>query len=320
MELISVIIPVFKVEKYLEYCIESIRNQTYKHLEIILVDDGSPDACPGICDKYASIDSRIRVLHKKNGGLSDARNAGLRVAKGSYVSFIDSDDWVELDFFEKLIKESKVNNADIVASNVVMIWENGHSQYLIKPNNCILDNYQAYRSIIIEDKLKQPVWYKLYKRNVIKDFFPKGKIHEDVYWSYQTIANANRVSIISSTNYYYRQRENSIMFATYSKRNIDEIEAQVNRILFTKRHYPNLYNEACVSFMFSLLNHGKKTIKFLTKEEKENTIVYLKELYHMYFPPRKTRKLLKITHKLWLVLGFYNFKLCCKVRELLKIG
>lgn len=320
MELVSVIIPVFKVEKYLNCCIESIRNQTYRNLEIILVDDGSPDTCPELCDRYACMDSRIKVIHKENGGLSDARNAGLRVAKGEYISFIDSDDWVELDFFDKLVNESKLSNADIVASNAVMVWNDGKSKYLVEPNECILDNYQAYRSIILEDKLKQPVWYKLYKRSIIKDFFPVGKIHEDVYWSYKTIANANKVSIINSTNYYYRQRENSIMFTTYSKRNLDGIDAQITRIAFTKQQYSDLFEKACVTLLFSIMDHAKKAYKYLNKEEKKEVIIYLKNTYHTYFLPRKSRKTLKITHKFWIILGYYNLKLCCMTREWLGIG
>lgn len=104
---ISIIVPVYKVEQYLERCVKSLINQTYKNIEIILVDDGSPDQCPKMCDDYASEDSRIKVIHKKNGGLSDARNAGLDAATGEFIAFVDSDDWVEIDFIETLCKMQK---------------------------------------------------------------------------------------------------------------------------------------------------------------------------------------------------------------------
>ena len=123
--LISVIVPIYNVEKYLERCVESIINQTYKNLEIILVDDGSPDNCPQMCDDYAKKDSRIKVVHKKNGGLSDARNAGMKVATGEYVSFIDSDDYISLDFYETLLETIVDNDSDIVECSVVKFYENG---------------------------------------------------------------------------------------------------------------------------------------------------------------------------------------------------
>ena len=112
-ELISVIVPIYKVEDYLDRCIQSLVNQTYKNLEIILVDDGSPDDCPRICDEWEKRDQRIKVIHKENGGLSDARNAGMKVMVGAYVSYIDSDDWIAQDMYQKMINAIKKNNADI---------------------------------------------------------------------------------------------------------------------------------------------------------------------------------------------------------------
>ena len=121
--LISVIVPIYNVEKYLDRCVGSIINQTYKNLEIILVDDGSPDNCPQMCDDYAKKDSRIKVVHKENGGLSDARNAGMKVATGEYVSFIDSDDYISLDFYETLLETIVDNDSDIVECSVVKFYE-----------------------------------------------------------------------------------------------------------------------------------------------------------------------------------------------------
>ena len=122
--LISVIVPIYNVEKYLQKCVDSIINQTYKNLEIILVDDGSPDNCPKMCDDYAEKDSRIKVVHKENGGLSDARNVGMEVATGEYVSFIDSDDYISLDFYETLLETIVDNDSDVVECGVVKFYEN----------------------------------------------------------------------------------------------------------------------------------------------------------------------------------------------------
>ena len=129
MALISVIIPVYKVEEYLENCIQSVIKQTVSDLEIILVDDGSPDQCPEICDLWADKDSRIKVIHKENGGLSDARNAGMKVATGEYVSFIDSDDYISLDFYETLLETIVDNDSDIVECGVVKFYEDNNFHF-----------------------------------------------------------------------------------------------------------------------------------------------------------------------------------------------
>lgn len=133
--LISVIVPIYNVEKYLARCVDSIVNQTYKNLEIILVDDGSPDRCPKMCDDYAEKDSRIKVVHKKNGGLSDARNAGMAVATGEYISFIDSDDYVSDDFFECLLDVMNKENSDIAECSVVKLYEDGHLEQYTDTKN-----------------------------------------------------------------------------------------------------------------------------------------------------------------------------------------
>ena len=120
---ISVIIPVYKVEEYINRCIKSVVNQTYDNLEIILVDDGSPDNCPVICDKWAEKDSRIKVIHKNNGGLSDARNMGMKIASGELIGFIDSDDWISKEMYQLLYENMKENESDISACGVKMVWE-----------------------------------------------------------------------------------------------------------------------------------------------------------------------------------------------------
>ena len=164
MELISIVVPVYKVEPYLDKCISSIVNQTYKNLEIILVDDGSPDNCPAMCDAWAEKDNRIRVIHKPNGGLSDARNAGMYVATGELMAFVDSDDWIAPDMYEQLYRRLTEDGSDIAACGVQMVWgDNTLPRMLTRPGNRILSRDEAMQAIIEETWLKQPVWYKLYK-------------------------------------------------------------------------------------------------------------------------------------------------------------
>ena len=211
--LISIIVPIYKVEKYLCRCVDSILNQTYVNLEIILVDDGSPDDCPQICDDYAEKDNRIKVIHKENGGLSDARNAGMEIAKGKYISFIDSDDYVSLDFFETLYNTIITENSDIVECSVVKFYENNHFDSI--SDDFSVRNFSTVgglSALISETLFHQHVWNKLYKSELVLDIpFAVGKLNEDEFWTYQVFGRAKRISRINKTMYFYFQRSNSIM-------------------------------------------------------------------------------------------------------------
>ena len=182
-ELISVIVPIYKVEAYLERCIGSIVNQTYKNLEIILVDDGSPDSCPDICDAWKEKDDRIKVIHKKNGGLSDARNAGMQIMAGTYISYIDSDDWVANDMYEKMMYAIKKNDADICEcqfEKTAGIVKSNKEQQTDKVT--ILKKEEALKAVV-EEKINPVVWNKIYKREIVDQlYFEKGKYNEDEFW------------------------------------------------------------------------------------------------------------------------------------------
>ena len=166
--LISIIVPVYKVEKYLKRCVKSIVNQTYKNLEIILIEDGSPDQCPYMCEEWSKRDPRIKVIHKQNGGLSDARNEGLKISTGEFIGFVDSDDWIAPEMYERLLNAIIADQSDIAQCNVKMVWENNlHSRILLQPNKCVLKRDEAQLELLNESKLKQPVWNKLYRKNII---------------------------------------------------------------------------------------------------------------------------------------------------------
>ena len=168
-----------------------------------MVDDGSPDSCPQICEEYRKKDSRIKVIHKQNGGLSDARNAGMAVATGELMAFVDSDDWIALDMYAHLYQRLSEDNSDIAACGVQMVWEDKTlSRMLTREGNCVLNQEEAMRAIIEESWLKQPVWYKLYKTALVRDIlFPKGKYHEDVFWIYQAVGRAQNVSVSDRIGY-----------------------------------------------------------------------------------------------------------------------
>lgn len=210
--LVSIIVPIYKVEPYLRRCLDSIVNQTYTNLEVILVDDGSPDNCPQICDEYAVKDRRIVVIHKKNGGLSDARNAGLDICKGEYVSFVDSDDWVNEEYIEKLISIITKERADIA------IGENIQANQAIQEQNVkaitkTISSKEALIHLFSQYHIAFTVsWGKIYKRHLFSALrFPVGKFHEDEFTTYILLNNAKKIAYTSQILYFYFQRPNSIM-------------------------------------------------------------------------------------------------------------
>ena len=246
-QLVSIIIPVYNVERYLKKCIDSVINQTYANLEIILVDDGSPDGCGDICDDYAKKDKRIRVIHKVNGGLSDARNAGIDAATGDYIAFVDSDDYVASDYAELLYKACIEANADISCCSYYRVY--GQKKIKApKPSTIIgLTNIEALRDIFLANSLCEVMtWNKLYRRSLFTDNdirFPVGKVHEDNYTTYKLFYFANKVQFIGTPRYFYLQRSESIMGRQFDKVRLDALEAVSEAANFMKLHQVRIENE-----------------------------------------------------------------------------
>ena len=215
--LISVIIPIYKVEKYLNRCINSILEQDYKNLQIILINDGSPDKCPIICDAYAKKDNRINVIHKSNGGLSDARNAGIKSAKGEYIVFVDSDDYVDKSYISQLYYLLQKYKADISICGYTEVLENSsriHS-YSKNYNEKIINKSDAMKEAILSNKgFFIVAWNKLYKRSIFLNnmiLFPKGKINEDNFINYKLYFYAKKIVYTDQPLYHYVKRSDSIM-------------------------------------------------------------------------------------------------------------
>ncbi len=312
-ELISVIVPVYKVEEYLDRCVASIVGQSYTNLEIILIDDGSPDACPAMCDAWAERDSRIKVIHKENGGLSDARNAGLAAATGEYIGFVDSDDYIAPSMYGELMSHLTDTGSDIAACGVNMVWEDGKSASLTPEGSHILDNNAAMEAIVKESLLKQPVWYKLYRHATIDGItFEKGKRHEDVFWSYQPIARAKRVCIFDTALYFYRQRTGSIMSEGFSAGRLDALEAMEKRLVFLKDNYPELVDCAQNSIYFFSMYLMQSALRSHAPEKIMSEIeAYAKK--HTLSPD-------SLTDRLWKALAKVSFRGTCRIRNAIGVG
>lgn len=221
---ISIIVPVYKVEKYLSKCVDSILAQTFTDFELILVDDGSPDSCGKICDEYALKDSRIKVIHKENGGLSDARNAGIAVAKGEYLGFVDSDDYIAPDMYELLYRLIRENDADISICDAVLVDEETEVNYVDSEKKYILERESALKEMIFKRLFAVNAWNKLYKKELFSDtLYPKGMLYEDLAITYKLIDKTKRLVYIPAKKYAYVQRKGSIMNQTGYKVKVDKV-------------------------------------------------------------------------------------------------
>lgn len=247
-ELISIVIPVYNVEKYLDECIQSVVTQTYKNLEIILIDDGSTDYSSKLCDLWGERDSRIRVFHKSNGGMSDARNYGLQHMKGNFFAFIDSDDYIASNMIELLYNCIQKNRADLAIASFQRVNENG-SVINKSFGECIMEEKVVDGAEILEQSSSlnltcfSVVWNRLYRTNTFRNlYFPVGKIQEDEFIFTDVYSYAKKVSVIPNILYFYRQRKGSIMNKKGNKYWVDGGEALLLRgDFFYKR---NLFSQA----------------------------------------------------------------------------
>lgn len=225
--LISVIVPIYKVERYLRKCVESILHQTYSNLEVILVDDGSPDGCGKICDEFAQADSRVKVIHKKNGGLSDARNAGIDIASGDFFSFIDSDDWIEPDAYEAMVKAAEKYDAKLVCAGR---YDEEEATGIATVGLCpeqeeFVPAKELIRRIFRWDHLDSAAWDKLYARELFAEIrYPVGRVVEDVPTTYRLVLLAGGGVMLPKPVCHYLHRENSITSAAITEKSFHAVE------------------------------------------------------------------------------------------------
>lgn len=255
-DLISVVIPVYNVELYLKRCVDSIINQSYKNIEIFLVNDGSTDSSGDLCDELSKLDKRINVLHKENGGLSDARNYGIEHARGNYIVFVDSDDFVNKKYIEYLYNMIIANRADISVCNYEFYYDDTKNNRIgieNLPENIILDKYDAIKQLVEDELINSFAWNKMYSISLFRKIkYPKGKIMEDVGTTYKLFDKAEKIVIGNKPMYYYYQRSNSILHKKKSKFYIDYFELVNERYEYLKKEYPNM-NSNYYKMMYYLL-------------------------------------------------------------------
>lgn len=279
-DLISIIIPVYKVEKYLEKCIESVLKQTYTNLQIILVDDGSPDNCGKICDEYAKKDSRIEVIHKANGGLSDARNVGISKAKGRYIGFVDSDDYIKEDMYEILLNLIKKYDADVSICNLYDV---------IDGNECIRNKENGIREysrldilkkVLLDKNIQSYAWNKLYEKELFDEIkYPIGKKYEDIGTTFYLFEKCNKIVVTSEPEYYYLKRADSLVNNVTESTILDYTEIIIQRYLYIKQNIKELrkYNNYYLAKTLITAHNDIENLENISEEMQQR----YKKLYEL---------------------------------------
>lgn len=271
-DLVSVVVPIYNVERYLRKCIETIINQTYNNIEIILVNDGSTDNCLKICNEFQRKDKRIIVINKKNGGLSDARNTGLKNAHGKYICFIDSDDYISEKYVEQLYNLIIENNAQIALCNFEKVDENEKS--ILKKD--IINQTTSGKKIMekFNDKDFYPAsvvaWNKLYNINLFENiFYPVGKIHEDEFTTYKLFYIAEKVATTSKALYYYRQVQTSITNRKFNIKRFDALEALEEKVnFFLQKKEEKLYKLALIEYEKNIIAYWINSKLYINNSKK----------------------------------------------------
>ncbi|MFR5743971.1 MAG: glycosyltransferase [Anaerostipes hadrus] len=319
--LISVIIPVYNVEKYLNKCITSVVEQTYKNLEIIIVDDGSTDQSPEICDEWKKRDSRIQVVHSSNGGAGKARNTALDIATGDYVTFVDSDDYIAPQMYQVLL-EQFYDGIGIVECNYSMVYDDSE-EFKEKRKIYKIHTYSAVEAMhenINDHIFRQLIWNKMYRKDVIKGiYFPTGKKIDDEFWTYQAIGNASKLIYMDQKLYAYRQQEQSVMHLLDAKKRLEALKAKEERHIYICEFMPQLKTESLNNLWFTCIYQGQRVLKDKNKENLKSVYPQIKRFIKKY-PQTNLKDITDKKQKIWIIFAKISFCGTCKIRNLLKIG
>lgn len=321
IDLVSIIVPVYNVEEWLDRCIQSLVTQTYQNLEIILVDDGSTDASPVICNEWMKKDDRIVVLHQVNSGPSAARNAGIDFAKGKYVSFVDSDDWVDSRFIEILHQIMIDSQCDLAECGVFETsGESPESSYELTAE--INSKSEAMQAHLADTRYTCVVWNKMYRHEII-DFirFPDGRLHEDLFWTYRVINECETLAHTRAPLYYHFHRKDSITGNQHSLARIADLsEGGFQRLQFLIKYYPELADIARIKYC----SQNFWFIQLIIRKHMKNGDVcisqILNRIHSMGISWIFHSNTAKMKEKVWLSLFYFFPTLICVLRNAMKIG
>lgn len=317
--LISIVIPIYKVERYINKCIDSILKQSYSNLEIILVDDGSPDKCGKICDEYKQKDSRVKVIHQKNKGLSEARNSGTDIATGKYITYVDSDDWISEDMIEILYNKIRENHTKIACGAYEGFFEDGTTISNSHSNKTyIYSRREALDCFLFNNYLTPCVWGKLYDIELWSDIrCPEGKLFEDQFTTYKILDLCEKVVFVTKPLYHYRKRNGSIGHSNFNEKTYQLYDAINEEYNYISKKYgeqcPNIavakttWEIVFINMMISNNYRDKNVIKKTQKFAKNN----IKKIIQC--------KYISKTRKIQIILFTYSFPLYVKFYKLYKV-
>lgn len=311
---ISVIVPVYNVELYLIKCLDSIINQTYENLEIILVNDGSTDNSGKICDQYKGIDKRILVIHKENGGLSSARNTGINVATGEFIGFIDSDDWIEPDYYELLYNGISKYKSDISVVHLRKVTNNDEKSFKKKSSDSWieLNRTEAMESLFANNLIGYSAVNKLYKKYLFDNIrYPEGLLMEDKATTYKLINLSNKIVVNTSQKYNYLIRNNSIIQSSFNNRNFDSFLIHEEMIQFTDINYPQFSNLIRARYVYESIRMLLMMMRsnYHVKEDYEKCLEIIHENFRYLFLENRIRFTIRILGFLIYILPSIPFNL-----------
>lgn len=315
--LISIVVPIYNVEKYLQQCIKSLVSQTYRNLEIILVDDGSPDHCPEMCDEWEKKDMRIRAFHKKNGGLSDARNYGVKQARSEYVVFVDSDDYVTEDCISYLVHLKQKYHTDISIGGTVAVYDDvPPKRFRKKEREMYLSAEEAIREMFYNPAMGICAPNKLYPKALLDKWkFPYGKFYEDLATTYKILSSCNTVVYGTRQTYFYRQRTGSIIHSHLDDKHLsDTLSILEEMIAFTNCRRSNLEKAAEACYVRRMVELVPRVLSGSQKDKKMFRVLQkrVKAYYQNVIQDERVKKRTKIKSS-FVILGYWPSFLLWKV-------
>ncbi|MDR7000613.1 glycosyltransferase involved in cell wall biosynthesis [Neobacillus niacini] len=308
---ISIIIPVHNTEAYISGCLESILTQTFENFEVILINDGSTDKSGAICDKYAELDSRVKVIHKGYGGVSSARNTGVKFAQGEYIGFVDGDDYIDKNMYKELYDLCEKTKSDI---SICKLGRKVNGKLINEGQDSFIkemENKEAMRELFKGVLYRFSLCNKLFKRKCFENIhFPEDRIHEDLSTTYRFFANAEKVVYTNNIGYIYVKRENSILTTKYHEKRLDAFIGWDEILEFMEKHYPQLSNEYISSFVYGCVDNIYYILdQVKNKEDVKRYITNLQHYVQKYYKLILTNNSLTIKYKYLITLLNYSIGL-----------